>query len=319
VTPHFCPIQEKPESFYRQFQLIITGLDSVKARRWMNAMIFSLLQYDENHEINPASIRPLIDGGTEGFKGNSRIICPTITACLECGLDLYPPQETFPLCTIASVPRQPEHCIEFARILAWPEEKPFGECPVDGDNPDHVTWIMNKAKARADSFDIDSAQIDFRKTQGVVKRIIPAVASTNAIIAAQCVTEAFKLATEIFDNMDNYTTFAQIDGVNSFTYPADIKKDCLICGQKRKIVSVCQTVTLNDFIERLKSENDLTGPALTSTINGVTKTLFLENIESTRQNLEKSLADLGLSDGQEISVSDKSYAVPVTVQLKFTA
>ena len=128
--------------------------------------------------------------------------------------------------------------------------------------------------------------------------------------------------------MDNYTTFAQIDGVNSFTYPADIKKDCLICGQKvtsiffyrfvflfqRKIVSVCQTVTLNDFIERLKSENDLTGPALTSTINGVTKTLFLENIESTRQNLEKSLADLGLSDGQEINVSDKSYAVPVTVQ-----
>ena len=129
--------------------------------------------------------------------------------------------------------------------------------------------------------------------------------------------------------MDNYTTFAQIDGVNSFTYPADIKEDCLICGQKvtsiffsiglyfyfqRKIVSVCQTVTLYDFIERLKSENDLTGPALTSTINGVTKTLFLENIESTRQNLEKSLADLGLSDGQEISVSDKSYAVPVTVQ-----
>ena len=50
VTPHCSRIEEKPEEFYRQFQLIITGLDSVKARRWMNAMIFSLLQYDENHQ-----------------------------------------------------------------------------------------------------------------------------------------------------------------------------------------------------------------------------------------------------------------------------
>ena len=66
--------------------------------------------------------------------------------------------------------------------MAWQEENPFGEQPVDGDNPEHVMWIMNKAKARADSFDIESSVIDFRKTQGVVKRIIPAVASTNAII-----------------------------------------------------------------------------------------------------------------------------------------
>jgi len=92
VTPHCCRIEEKTESFYRQFQLIVTGLDSVPARRWMNAMIFTLLQYDENNEIIPASIRPMIDGGTEGFKGNARIICPTQTACLECNLDLYPPQ-----------------------------------------------------------------------------------------------------------------------------------------------------------------------------------------------------------------------------------
>ena len=34
----------------------------------------------------------MVDGGTEGFKGNSRIICPTVTACLECNLDLYPQQ-----------------------------------------------------------------------------------------------------------------------------------------------------------------------------------------------------------------------------------
>lgn len=35
-------------------------------------------------------------------------------------------QVTYPLCTIASKPRLPEHCIEYVRILQWSKEKPFG-------------------------------------------------------------------------------------------------------------------------------------------------------------------------------------------------
>jgi ubiquitin-activating enzyme E1 C len=30
------------------------------------------------------------------------------------------------MCTIASTPRLPEHCIEYVKVLQWPEEKPFG-------------------------------------------------------------------------------------------------------------------------------------------------------------------------------------------------
>jgi hypothetical protein len=56
---------------------------------------------------------------------------------------------------------------------------------------------------------------------------------------------------------------------------------------------------------------------LTASIDGKEKTLFLDHIESTRINLEKQLAELGLVDQQEISVSDKTYVAPVTVQLKF--
>lgn len=68
---------------------------------------------------------PLIDGGTEGFKGNSRVILPFITPCVECNLDFYPPKVTFPLCTIANTPRLPEHCIEYVKIILWEKENPF--------------------------------------------------------------------------------------------------------------------------------------------------------------------------------------------------
>ena len=51
-----------------------------------------MLEYDDSDELIPTSIIPLIDGGTEGFKGNVRVVIPGMTACLECTLDLYPPQ-----------------------------------------------------------------------------------------------------------------------------------------------------------------------------------------------------------------------------------
>jgi ubiquitin-activating enzyme E1 C len=104
-----------------------------------------------------------------------------MTACIECTLDLYPPQKTYPLCTIASKPRLPEHCIEYARIMSWTDEKPFGaDTPIDGDDPAHIKWLFERALERAAKFGIQG--VTYRLTQGVIKNIIPAVASTNACI-----------------------------------------------------------------------------------------------------------------------------------------
>lgn len=92
VTPHHCKIQDKDEDFYRQFHFVICGLDSVVARRWINGMLVSLLSYDDDQQLDNSSVIPLIDGGTEGFKGNVRVILPGITPCIDCTLDLFPPQ-----------------------------------------------------------------------------------------------------------------------------------------------------------------------------------------------------------------------------------
>jgi ubiquitin-activating enzyme E1 C len=44
-----------------QFNLIVTGLDSISARRWINSTLVQMV--DEEDED---SLKPLIDGGTEG-------------------------------------------------------------------------------------------------------------------------------------------------------------------------------------------------------------------------------------------------------------
>lgn len=127
--------------------------------------------------------------GTEGFKGNARVILPGISACVECTIDLYPPAVSYPLCTIANTPRLPEHCVEYVKVVLWSKENPFG-IPLDGDDPQHVSWIYEKSVERAHQFNISG--VTYRLVQGVIKNIIPAVASTNAVIAAVCATEVRK-------------------------------------------------------------------------------------------------------------------------------
>ena len=74
------------------FHIVVCGLDSIIARRWINGMLVSLLEYTSDGKADPSSMIPLVDGGTEGFKGNARIVLPGRSACIECTLDLYPPQ-----------------------------------------------------------------------------------------------------------------------------------------------------------------------------------------------------------------------------------
>lgn len=44
----------------------------------------------------------------------------------------------------------------------------------------------------------------YQLTQGVTKNIIPAIPSTNAIVAAACTLEALKLITTASTGMNNY-------------------------------------------------------------------------------------------------------------------
>eukprot|EP00795_Rhopilema_esculentum_P001924 gene1924-16435_t len=321
IFRHVCKIQDKDEHFYSSFNIVVCGLDSIVARRWINGMLHSLLQYDEDGNI-VGGVIPLIDGGTEGFKGNARVIIPGMTACIECNLDLFPPQVTFPMCTIAHTPRLPAHCIEYVKVILWPQEHPFGDVAIDGDDPVHVEWIYNQALERARQYNING--VTYRLTQGVIKNIIPAVASTNAVIAAVCANEVFKLATSCYSLMKNYMIFNDTQGIYSYTFETERKEDCAACSQAPLFIRMKESALLQELVDYLSNDErtQMKAPGITTMLNGKNKTLYLQNIPSieqaTRANLQKSLKELGLQCGQELVVSDVTSPKPTICRLDLT-
>ena len=189
------------------------------------------------------------------------------------------PGRQFPPLHDRHTPRLPEHCVEYAKVLLWPKEQPFGEkVAVDGDDPAHVSWIYEQALLRAQEHMIDG--LTYRLTQGVVKRIIPAVASTNAVIAAVCATEAFKLATTCFSSLSNYMLFSDVAGVYTYCYEAEKKEDCLNCSGIPQPLTCKPTDRLQDVVDRLVNEHQLREPGVTTCdASGRNRTLYIPKPE----------------------------------------
>lgn len=306
VTAHHGKIQDKGSDFYSSFQCIISGLDNVEARRWLNATICGLVTLDEDGDPHPETIIPIIDGGTEGFSGQARLILPRITSCFECSLDAFPPQKSFPLCTVADTPRIPEHCIAYAFTLLWP--KVFPDRKLDTDSPEDMQWVYQQALERSIQYNIPG--VTYMLTLGVVKNIIPAVASTNAIVAASCVNETVKLLTFCSQTLNTYMMYMGSAGVYSHTFVYEKKEDCPVCALAVRKMKIKRSATLSDLIEALKmGELRLTHPSITAASSGLT--LYMQKPPSlqmaTRKNLDKLLVDL-IQDGEELTVTDPLFS-----------
>ena len=229
---------------------------------------------------------------------------------------MHAPRGAVPLCTIATIPRQPEHCIEWAHIIAWDQEKPFPR--LDKDDPEHITWLYQKALTRAQEYGISG--VTYSRTQGVVKNIIPAIASTNAIIAASCCNEALKIASSCAPSLgypdDNYMMYSGNDSIYTYTFKHEKKEDCPVCGNLARDLEVGSRWTLGELVESLAARADAQLKKPSVRTEG--KTLYMQSPasleERTRPNLGKTLTELGLANGEEIGVTDPAFA---TVSFKF--
>jgi len=274
VTPHHENIMSYDKEWYKRFQLVIAGLDNIEARDWLNKTLIDCVEFDEDGQINWDSVIPFIDGGTTGFAGQARVVIPYTTACYHCTLASLPPEEGFHLCTIASKPRKPEHCIAFALMVEWPRlqsfksakefelgpppeldaegnpQVPEGKIKLEKDDPQHMTWLMERAQERASKFNIKG--VTYMMTMQVVKNIIPALASTNAVISAACVNEAWKIIARSHPRMNSYFQYYGHSGVTCQTFPYQRSNECDHCSSP-VTWKVKPTDTLKSFLDRVKA------------------------------------------------------------------
>ena len=92
----------------------------------------------------------------------------------------------------------------------------------------------------------------------MVKNIIPAVASTNAIISAGCVNEAVKACTfrpQI--QKDYYMIYVGTSDANISVTPIDRKPDCPTCGVVVKAISVPSSTTVEEVMDMVKNDDTL--------------------------------------------------------------
>ena len=258
------PIQKFTDDFFRQFIVIIGGLDNIEARRYINEKIHELVEFDENGEPDMSTVIPYIDGGTEGFRGQTRVIIPYKTSCFDCSAELINnDRNTYALCTIADTPRIPEHCIEYAFAIEW---KKHHEKAVDKDSIEDVEWIYNTALERAKKYNIEG--VTYNLTLGVIKHVIPAIASTNALIAASTVMEAIKIITGCSKVLNNYFMYMGHEGVYSSTTIYDKLPNCRICSKKLKVVKVNKSEDVDSLVSKIKEVVELSD-AKVNILNGL--------------------------------------------------
>ncbi|SCV04416.1 LANO_0G10066g1_1 [Lachancea nothofagi CBS 11611] len=227
VTPHFQDLTLFSDTFLEQFTLVISGLDSIEARRAINSRLVRI-----TFESKFQKCIPLVDGGSDGFKGHCKVIIPGFAACYECSLATLPAEtESYPLCTVANNPRLPEHVIEYLLSVQWAEAHP-GQ---DFDYADGASfqWLMSNSLERAERFNIDASKLTPQFVLGVVKNIVPSVASTNAIIAAQCCNEASKLLYNEYDveRSKNFLVYNGEDGCFAHSFVHERLPTCLVCQE----------------------------------------------------------------------------------------
>ncbi|PON77399.1 SUMO-activating enzyme subunit SAE2/Uba [Trema orientale] len=118
ITPYHANVKDPnfDVDFYKQFNVVLNGLDNLDARRHVNRLCL-------------AADVPLVESGTTGFLGQVTVHVKGKTECYEC--QPKPAPKTYPVCTITSTPSKFVHCIVWAKELLF--AKLFGDKNQEND------------------------------------------------------------------------------------------------------------------------------------------------------------------------------------------
>ena len=146
-----------------------------------------------------------------------------------------------------------------------------------------MSWVHTKASERAAAFGIPP--FTPQHTAGVAKRIVPAIASTNAVVAAACSLEALKAATMLAPSLDNYCLFNGGDGAYSAVVSHERDESCPVCSAGVPVSASASRDSLLDLVLELQR------------IPAVAASLGLRNEEGDKQGASASDGILDTAEG----------------------
>jgi ubiquitin-activating enzyme E1 C len=329
IRGYWASAEQMPVAFYRAFDVIVSGVDTVEARRWLNTVVFHVVRpvTSPNCAVQSKYLPVLIDGGLEGLAGQVRTIRPYETPCIECILDLFPDEAgRQPLCTIAGTPLRPEHCIHYAQAVLWPARDDQAVRSMDPENPEHLEWIYTRAQERAAAFGIEGVTTALVKA--VLHRSVPALATTSAVTGAACALAVTRLVWGGSHAQCPWTSFHGSDGLYIDSIFIERRLSCPVCGPGSAVaISVSKNMLVKELIELLERHPVLhcRSPTIVWDYRPVYMSVPQSLKAATSPNLERPLSDIFISDSHPkvpdqvvLSVTDTDTRTCKTLHLFLT-
>ncbi|PNF27775.1 SUMO-activating enzyme subunit 2 [Cryptotermes secundus] len=188
----------------------------------------------------------------------------------------------------------------------------------DKDDKNAMDFVASCANIRAHIFSIpQKTRFDIKSMAG---NIIPAIATTNAIIAGIVVLHAFNVLKNNFESCQTAylrpkpTHRNQLIVPEKFLNPPNPK--CYVCSPKPE-VTLCvdvNSMTVKDLEEQvLKKTLNMVAPDVI--LDGKGTVIISSEEGETSENNPKKLGELGIADGSILKVDDflQNYELSVTI------
>ncbi|ERS96572.1 hypothetical protein HMPREF1624_06779 [Sporothrix schenckii ATCC 58251] len=173
----------------------------------------------------------------------------------------------------------------------------------DKDDIDTLDFVVASANIRATLFGIErKSRFDIKQMAG---NIIPAIATTNAIVAGLCVLQSFKVLRGQYDSVKEvFLAPNATDHMLASDRPRRPNPECPVCSAFQVTLDVdFDKITLRDLVDDFAKEQlkfDADGEFVISNEVGI-----LYDVDET-DNLDKKLSELSISHGTFLTVIDDS-------------
>ncbi|TLS25408.1 hypothetical protein PpBr36_07226 [Pyricularia pennisetigena] len=183
-------------------------------------------------------------------------------------------------------PESPEPIIEF-----------------DKDDQDTLDFVASSANIRSHIFGIEGKSLfDIKQMAG---NIIPAIATTNAIVAGLCVLEAFKVLKGQYEAAkEAFLTPFRETGRIGIDRPRKPNPDCPVCSVFQvSVIADLSRATLDDLVGFVKQGLGFGEKDFSVHVQDGKDLKMLYDVEET-ENLPKMLTELGVSADSFVTVMD---------------